>query len=96
MAAGLIFMAALSSTGATGPRLASTSCSAVSCSGRQRGALAGTYGTGTPEDLKGSLGDHVTLDDVFRHYTGGTLHDEEQKGGIRNVRRTRSTARRLG
>jgi ABC-2 type transport system ATP-binding protein len=53
--------------------------------------------TGTPEYLKASLGDHVTLDDVFRHYAGAALHDdEEQKGGIRNVRRTRSTARRLG
>jgi len=51
--------------------------------------------TGTPDDLKASLGEDVTLDEVFRHYTGGTL-DDEQKGGIRNVRRTRSTARRLG
>ena len=53
--------------------------------------------TGTPEDLKASLGDDVTLDDVFRHYTGGTLDDgEPAKGGIRNVRRARRTARRLG
>jgi len=51
--------------------------------------------TGTPGDLKASLGQDVTLDEVFRHYTGETL-DDEQKGGIRNVRRTRSTARRLG
>jgi ABC-2 type transport system ATP-binding protein len=41
------------------------------------------------------LGEHATLDDVFRHYTGGTLDDTE-KGGIRDVRRARRTARRLG
>lgn len=52
--------------------------------------------TGTPADLKATLGDHATLDDVFRHYTGGTLDDNAEKGGIRGVRRTRSTARRLG
>jgi ABC-2 type transport system ATP-binding protein len=52
--------------------------------------------TGTPADLKASLGQNVTLDDVFRHYTGGTLDASEEKGGIRNARRTRSTARRLG
>jgi hypothetical protein len=35
----------------------------------------------------------VTLDDVFRHYTGDTL--DNQQGGIRDVRRARRTARRL-
>ena len=52
--------------------------------------------SGSPADLKGGLGDDITLDDVFRHYTGGTLDDDAEKGGIRNVRRSRSTARRLG
>jgi ABC-2 type transport system ATP-binding protein len=52
--------------------------------------------TGTPADLKATLGDDATLDEVFRHYTGGTLADNGEKGGIRGVRRTRSTARRLG
>jgi ABC-2 type transport system ATP-binding protein len=51
--------------------------------------------TGTPGLLKAMLGEHATLDDVFRHYTGGTLDDTE-KGGIRDVRRARRTARRLG
>ena len=37
--------------------------------------------TGTPADLKASLGEEVSLDDVFRYYTGGTLDDDEQKGG---------------
>jgi ABC-2 type transport system ATP-binding protein len=52
--------------------------------------------TGSPAGLKASLGHDATLDDVFRHYTGGTLDDHPDKGGIRGVRRTRSTARRLG
>jgi ABC-2 type transport system ATP-binding protein len=52
--------------------------------------------TGSPEELKATLGDDATLDEVFRHYTGGTLDDNQEKGGIRGVRRTRSTARRLG
>ncbi|HEY6277843.1 MAG TPA: ATP-binding cassette domain-containing protein [Streptosporangiaceae bacterium] len=52
--------------------------------------------TGTPQDLKAALGDGVTLDDVFRHYTGDTLDDRSDQGGIRDVRRARRTARRLG
>jgi ABC-2 type transport system ATP-binding protein len=51
--------------------------------------------TGTPDALKEALGSEATLDDVFRHYTGGTLDDNES-GGIRDVRRARRTARRLG
>ncbi len=52
--------------------------------------------TGTPGVLKATLGASATLDDVFRHYTGGTLDDGTDKGGIRDVRRARRTARRLG
>jgi ABC-2 type transport system ATP-binding protein len=52
--------------------------------------------TGTPGMLKASLGSGATLDDVFRHYTGGTLDDNAEQGGIRDVRRARRTARRLG
>ena len=52
--------------------------------------------TGTPARLKASLGLEATLDDVFRHFTGGTLDEDTAKGGIRDVRRARSTARRLG
>jgi ABC-2 type transport system ATP-binding protein len=52
--------------------------------------------TGTPGLLKAMLGEGATLDDVFRHYTGGTLDDDADKGGIRDVRRARRTARRLG
>lgn len=49
---------------------------------------------GTPAQLKEALGAGVTLDDVFRHHTGDTL--EIGSGGIRDVRRARRTARRLG
>jgi ABC-2 type transport system ATP-binding protein len=52
--------------------------------------------TGTPGLLKAMLGDGATLDDVFRHYTGGTLDANTDQGGIRDVRRARRTARRLG
>ncbi len=52
--------------------------------------------TGTPGLLKATLGNGATLDDVFRHYTGGTLDDNTESGGIRDVRRARRTARRLG
>jgi ABC-2 type transport system ATP-binding protein len=52
--------------------------------------------TGSPAELKATLGGSATLDDVFRHYTGGTLDDGAEKGGIRDVRRARRTARRLG
>ncbi|WP_300606908.1 ABC transporter ATP-binding protein [Trebonia sp.] len=52
--------------------------------------------TGRPADLRSGLGDGATLDDVFRHYTGDTLDDAQEEGGIRDVRRARRTARRLG
>jgi ABC-2 type transport system ATP-binding protein len=58
---------------------------------------AGTIrATGSPGILKAMLGDGATLDDVFRHYTGGTLDDNTESGGIRDVRRARRTASRLG
>jgi ABC-2 type transport system ATP-binding protein len=52
--------------------------------------------TGSPGLLKAMLGTGATLDEVFRHYTGGTLADNTEPGGIRDVRRARRTARRLG
>ncbi len=48
---------------------------------------------GTPAELKGQIGPDATLDDVFAGVAGGTI---EAGGGYRDVRRTRSTARRLG
>jgi ABC-2 type transport system ATP-binding protein len=50
---------------------------------------------GTPDELKAHLGDAASLEDVFRHFTGGSL-DEETRGGLRAVRSTRRTARRVG
>jgi ABC-2 type transport system ATP-binding protein len=52
--------------------------------------------TGSPADLRAALHDGATLDEVFRHYTGGTLDDNAKEGGLRDVRRSRRTARRLG
>lgn len=51
---------------------------------------------GTPAELKASIGPNATLDEVFRHYTGGALNEDEAKGGMREVRTARRTARRLG
>ncbi len=49
---------------------------------------------GTPVDLKNSIGgDGATLDDVFEHYTGGTIEEGERYS---DIARTRRTARRLG
>jgi len=50
--------------------------------------------TGTPQELKASVGDNETsLDDVFIYYTGNQL---ETGGSYRETTRTRRTARRLG
>jgi len=52
---------------------------------------------GSPDELKHALGPEATLEDVFRHATGDTLDGSELgKGGLREIRRTRRTARRLG
>ena len=52
--------------------------------------------TGTPAELKESIGvDGVTLDHVFAHYAGAELKSENGRG-YREVSRTRRTARRLG
>jgi ABC-2 type transport system ATP-binding protein len=47
---------------------------------------------GTPAELKGRIGPDATLDDVFAGVAGGTI---EAGGSYRDVRRTRSTVRRL-
>jgi ABC-2 type transport system ATP-binding protein len=48
---------------------------------------------GTPADLKASVGPEATLEDVFVHFSGGTIQEE---GSYRDVRATRRTASRLG
>jgi ABC-2 type transport system ATP-binding protein len=49
---------------------------------------------GAPDELRAHLGAGATLDDVFRHYAGDP--DADEPGGLRDVRRTRRTAIRLG
>ena len=55
-----------------------------------RGVLAAR---GTPAELKRRVAQEATLDDVFAHYAGGSI---DEGGTYRDVRRTRTTARRLG
>ncbi|MEU0463903.1 ATP-binding cassette domain-containing protein [Amycolatopsis sp. NPDC006131] len=50
---------------------------------------------GSPAELRAELGPGSTLDDVFRAVTGDAF-DDADKGGIRDVRAARRTARRLG
>lgn len=49
---------------------------------------------GSTRELKGEIGVHATLDDVFRHHTGNFL--DELEGDMRGIRSTRRTASRLG
>ena len=48
---------------------------------------------GTPSDLKASVGEGATLDDVFVHYSG---YEVDNVGNFREISRTRRVARRLG
>lgn len=57
---------------------------------------------GTPSELKERVlkatdTQDASLEDVFRHYAGSNLTDaEQQSGGMREVRATRRTVRRVG
>jgi ABC-2 type transport system ATP-binding protein len=48
---------------------------------------------GNPAELKAAVAPNATLEDVFVHFAGATIQEE---GNYRDVRQTRSTARRLG
>jgi ABC-2 type transport system ATP-binding protein len=48
---------------------------------------------GKPAELKAALGPDATLDDVFAHYSGGSIHDG---GNYGDIQRTRHVASRLG
>jgi len=48
---------------------------------------------GTPSELKATVGEGATLDDVFVHYSG---YEVDNVGNFRDVSRTRRVARRLG
>jgi ABC-2 type transport system ATP-binding protein len=49
--------------------------------------------SGKPSELKAALGARATLDEVFAHYSGGSI---QESGRYIDVRQARSTARRLG
>lgn len=48
---------------------------------------------GQPAELKAGLGPAATLDDVFAHFSGGSI---QEGGSYRDIRQTRNTASRLG
>lgn len=48
---------------------------------------------GKPAALRAGLGDGATLDDVFAHYAGGSIHES---GSFSDIAQTRRTAHRLG
>lgn len=48
---------------------------------------------GEPARLKASLGPDTTLDDVFAHFSGGSI---QEGGSYRDIRQSRRTASRLG
>ncbi len=48
---------------------------------------------GSPASLKAAVAPNATLQDVFVHFAGAAIQEE---GNYRDVRQTRSTARRLG
>jgi ABC-2 type transport system ATP-binding protein len=50
---------------------------------------------GSPTELRAGIGPDATLEDVFRRYAGAGLEDHSAEG-VRNVRRSRTTARKLG
>jgi ABC-2 type transport system ATP-binding protein len=50
--------------------------------------------SGTPAELKAAIGPDATLEDVFRRHTGETLAGSQK--GLREIVRTRRTARRVG
>jgi ABC-2 type transport system ATP-binding protein len=50
--------------------------------------------SGSPNELRATLGPEASLDDVFVHYTGAPI--AEMGGNLTDVARTRLTARRLG
>jgi len=57
--------------------------------------LGAVRALGAPAELQAALGPGASLEDVFRQHTGSSL-TENEKGGLRDVRSARRTARRLG
>ena len=50
---------------------------------------------GSPEELKRTVSEQATLEDVFRHYAGSDLGEDTSGDGFRAVRSSRRTARRV-
>jgi ABC-2 type transport system ATP-binding protein len=50
----------------------------------------------SPAVLRAGIGADATLEDVFRYYAGADLGGSEEQKGVRDVRRSRATARKLG
>jgi ABC-2 type transport system ATP-binding protein len=53
---------------------------------------------GSPTDLKAGLssdGSDATLEDVFRHYAGSDLSEDNARTGLREIRSSRRAARRV-
>ena len=51
---------------------------------------------GSPAELKAAVSADATLEDVFRHYAGSDLGEDTSQRGLREIRSTRRTARRVG
>lgn len=50
---------------------------------------------GSPAELKKTVSDGATLEDVFRHYAGSDLDQDTSQTGLSTVRSSRRTARRV-
>jgi ABC-2 type transport system ATP-binding protein len=50
---------------------------------------------GTPAELKRTVSPDASLEDVFRHYAGTDLAEDNSQTGFRAIRSTRRTARRV-
>jgi ABC-2 type transport system ATP-binding protein len=50
---------------------------------------------GSPADLKRQVAPNATLEDVFRHYAGSELGEDTSRRGLREIRSSRRTARRV-
>jgi ABC-2 type transport system ATP-binding protein len=51
---------------------------------------------GSADELKATVSADATLEDVFRHYAGSDLTDDNPRSGLREIRSTRKAARRVG
>ncbi|CAN5176664.1 ATP-binding cassette domain-containing protein [soil metagenome] len=50
---------------------------------------------GSPTELKAAVGPDASLEDVFRHHAGSDLVDDTPRPGLREIRSSRKTARRV-